>query len=367
MITLSQKARMNTLDRLKSLEERFAALEGQLADPAVASDRKRMAELGREHRDLDITIGIARRLAEAESRLRGAEEILANERDAEMRDLAEMEREESESQVAALTEELELRLMPRDPLDERNILLEIRAGTGGEEAGLFAGDLLRMYSRYAEERGWKIELLSSTEGEIGGFREVVALVTGESAYSVLKYESGVHRVQRVPVTETQGRIHTSAATVAVLPEAGETAIEVKDSEVRVDTMCASGPGGQGVNTTYSAVRLLHIPTGMIVTCQDERSQKKNLAKAMNVLRSRLLEAKIRAEIEARSAHRKQMVGSGDRSERIRTYNFPQNRLTDHRINLTLYSLDRIMEGDLDDLLKALRRADMQKRMEEMAN
>jgi peptide chain release factor 1 len=358
---------MSTIARLRSLEDRFAALEGQLADPAVTSDRKRMADLGREHRELEITIGIARRLADSESRVRGAQEILSSEKDAEMRQLAEVELEEAESQVAALGEELEERLMPKDPLDDRNILLEIRAGTGGEEAGLFAGDLLRMYTRYAEERGWKIELMSSTEGDLGGFREVVALVTGENAYSVFKYESGVHRVQRVPVTETQGRIHTSAATVAVLPEAEETDIEVKESEVRVDTMCASGPGGQGVNTTYSAVRLLHIPTGMIVTCQDERSQKKNLAKAMNVLRSRLLEAKLRAEIEARSAHRKQMVGSGDRSERIRTYNFPQNRLTDHRINLTLYSLDRVMEGNLEDLLKALRRADMQKRMESMAN
>ncbi len=358
---------MNTLDRLKSLRDRFAALEGQLADPAVTSDRKRMAELGREHRDLEITIRIARRLADAEAGVHGAAEILASEKDPDMRALAEAEAEESEALVATLSEELELRLMPRDPLDDRNILLEIRAGTGGEEAGLFAGDLLRMYSRYAEERGWKIELLSSTEGDLGGFREVVALITGEGAYSIMKYESGVHRVQRVPVTETQGRIHTSAATVAVLPEAEETDIEVKESEVRVDTMCASGPGGQGVNTTYSAVRLLHIPTGMIVTCQDERSQKKNLAKAMNVLRSRLLEEKIRTEVNARSAHRKQMVGSGDRSERIRTYNFPQNRLTDHRINLTLYSLDRVIEGDLDNLLKALRRADMQKRMEEMAN
>jgi peptide chain release factor 1 len=358
---------MSTIARLRSLEDRFAALEGQLADPSVTSDRRRMADLGREHRELEITIGIAKRLADAEARVRGAQEILSTEKEPEMRQLAEVELEEAEANVGTLGEELEERLMPRDPLDDRNILLEIRAGTGGEEAGLFAGDLLRMYSRFVEERGWKLELMSSTEGDLGGFREVVALVTGENAYSVLKYESGVHRVQRVPVTETQGRIHTSAATVAVLPEAEETDIEVKESEVRVDTMCASGPGGQGVNTTYSAVRLLHIPTGMIVTCQDERSQKKNLAKAMNVLRSRLLEAKLRAEIEARSAHRKQMVGSGDRSERIRTYNFPQNRLTDHRINLTLYSLDRVMEGNLEDLLKALRRADMQKRMESMAN
>jgi len=358
---------MDTLERLRSLKDRFAALEGQLADPAVTSDRKRMADLGREHRELEITIGIARRLADAEAGVRGAREILAAEKDPEMRQLAEAELEESEAQVNTLSEDLELRLMPRDPLDDRNILLEIRAGTGGEEAGLFAGDLFRMYSRFAEERDWRIELISSTEGEIGGFREVVALVTGAGAYSVLKYESGVHRVQRVPVTEGQGRIHTSAATVAVLPEAEETDIEVKESEIRVDTMCASGPGGQGVNTTYSAVRLLHIPTGMIVSCQDERSQRKNLAKAMNVLRSRLLEEKMRAEMQARSAHRKQMVGSGDRSERIRTYNFPQNRLTDHRINLTLYSLDRVMEGGLDELLKALRRADMQKRMEAMAD
>ena len=352
-------------ERLQDLEHRRQAIEGELSDPAAAGEPRRLADLGREHSELTETIRVARNLAAAENRLAEAEELLQSESDEEMRELAEADSEEAREQAEALTEELQLRLMPRDPLDERNLLLEIRAGTGGDEAALFAGDLLRMYSRYAEEMGWKVELVSRTESGLGGFREVIVSIKGQNAYSHLKYEGGVHRVQRVPVTETQGRIHTSAATVAVLPEAEETDLEIKDSEVRVDTMCASGPGGQGVNTTYSAVRLVHLPSGMIVSCQDERSQRKNLAKAMQVLRSRLLEKKMRDEDAARSASRKKMVGTGDRSERIRTYNFPQNRVTDHRINLTLYCLDRVVEGDLDQLVKSLRKAEMQELMEEM--
>ncbi len=352
--------------RLKQLQERFDALEGQLSDPQVASNPRRLAELGREHHELGQTIQLARRLVDTESRLAQAEDLIENERDEEMRELAEADAEEARDLVETLTEELEIRLLPKDPLDDRNLLLEIRAGTGGDEAGLFAGDLLRMYTRYAETIGWKVELVSQTEGELGGFREVIVSIKGNGAYSVLKHESGVHRVQRVPLTETQGRIHTSAATVAVLPEAEETDIEIKESDLRIDTMCASGPGGQGVNTTYSAVRILHLPTGLIVTCQDERSQLKNKAKAMGVLRSRLLEEQLRKDIAARSANRKQMVGSGDRSERIRTYNFPQNRITDHRINLTLYCLDRVMEGDLDDILRPLRKAELAQKMADLA-
>ncbi|MGF1573185.1 MAG: peptide chain release factor 1, partial [Sumerlaeia bacterium] len=246
------------------------------------------------------------------------------------------------------------------------ILLEIRAGTGGDEAGLFGMDLLKMYTRYADLKGWKTELISIQETEVGGLREAVMGIKGERAYSFLKFESGVHRVQRVPATETQGRIHTSAATVAVLPEAEESDVDIRESDLRIDTMCASGPGGQGVNTTHSAVRILHLPTGLIVTCQDERSQIKNKAKAMVVLRARLLEEQIRKDQQSRSANRKEMVGSGDRSERIRTYNFPQNRLTDHRINLTLYSLETIVQGQLDAVLNALRKEELSQKMAELS-
>lgn len=356
----------NTKERLQHLEDRFAALEGQLADPNVASDQRRMADLGREHAELTDTIALARRLAAAEERLDQARDLLRTEKDEEMRELAAMDVEECEPLVAQLGEELQFRLIPRDPLDDRNILLEVRAGTGGEEAALFAADLLRMYTRYGERHGWKVELLSATESDMGGFREVVAEVRGDKAYSMLKHEAGVHRVQRIPVTETQGRVHTSAATVAVMPEAEEADIEIRDGDLKIDTFRASGAGGQHVNKTESAVRFTHIPSGIVVSCQDERSQMKNRAKAMQVMRARLLEMKIREEEAARSAQRKSMVGSGDRSERIRTYNFPQNRLTDHRINLTVYSLDRVMEGELDEVLGALRRAELSERMEMLA-
>lgn len=362
-----KKKEITTAERVSMLREHLAEVENQLGSPEVASDRKRMANLGREHTRLEETLALAQRLADAESRLNQAEEILETERDEEMRELAEAEAEETRAEVEALGQELQMRLLPPDPLDERNLMLEIRAGTGGEEAAIFAGDLLRMYTRYAEGKGWRTELISSTESDKGGFREVIISVSGNGVYTALKHESGTHRVQRVPVTETQGRIHTSAATVAVLPEAEETDIEIKESEIRVDTMCASGPGGQGVNTTYSAVRLLHIPTGMIVTCQDERSQIKNKDKALKVLRSRLLEQKRFEEEKARSDMRKGMVGSGDRSGRIRTYNFPQNRVTDHRINLTLYSLDKVIEGEMDELLGALRKEEVARRMEELAS
>jgi len=355
-----------TADRLDSLLQRFAALEGQLGDPTLSGDPKRLRELAREHATLSETIALARRLSAAESRLDQARELLATESDPEMRALAQADVDEATPEIATLGEELEFRLIPRDPLDERNLVLEIRAGTGGDEAGLFAADLLRMYSRYAETKGWVVEMIGSTESDIGGFREVVVSVKGENAYSVLKYEGGVHRVQRVPATEAQGRIHTSAATVAVLPEAEETDVELRESDIKVDTFRASGAGGQHVNKTESAVRFTHIPTGLVVSCQDERSQIKNRAKAMQVLRARLLEMKLQAERSARSADRKAMVGSGDRSERIRTYNFPQNRVTDHRINLTIYSLDRVIEGDLDPLTTALRRAEMAEKMEKMA-
>jgi peptide chain release factor 1 len=303
----------------------------------------------------------------AEGNLDQARAMILSESDSEMRDLAATEAEEAESTVASLTRKLQLRLLPPDPLDARNLILEIRAGTGGDEAALFASDLLRMYSRYAEKRGWRFEAMSLTPSELGGLREVIVSVAGDGAWSLLKFEGGTHRVQRVPATETQGRIHTSAATVAVLPEAEETDIKVDEKDLRIDTMCASGPGGQGVNTTYSAVRIVHVPSGLIVQCQDERSQIKNREKAMTVLRARLLERKMAEEHATRSALRKDMVGSGDRSGRIRTYNFPQNRLTDHRINLTIYSLDRVIEGEMGLVLEALREAELQEKLAEISH
>lgn len=359
---------MNSLTnvaRLAQLRAHLQELENQLSAPEAAADPERLAALGREHTTLTGTVALAARLVAEESRLDQAREILASEKDSELRELAALDAEEAAVAVERLNEEMQFALLPPDPLAGRNILLEIRAGTGGEEAALFAADLLRMYTRYAETRSWRMELLSSTDSDLGGFREVIVKVAGADAYAALKFESGTHRVQRVPKTETQGRIHTSAATVAVLPEAEETDIEIKDADLRIDTMCASGPGGQGVNTTHSAVRIVHLPTGLIVTCQDERSQIKNKAKALTVLRTRLLEMKHEEERRARSDLRKGMVGSGDRSERIRTYSFPQNRVTDHRINLTLYNLEQFIAGDMTDLVRALQREELNQRLAEV--
>jgi peptide chain release factor 1 len=360
-------ATVTARERLAALERHLGEVENQLGSPAIQGDARRTRELGREHSRLTETIRVARALVAAEERVAQAQELLATEKDPELRALAEAELAEAGPQVESLGRQLQVLLLPPDPLDGRNILLEIRAGTGGEEAALFAADLMRMYLRFGESQGWRMEIMSSTESERGGFREVILGVAGPTAYSLLKHESGTHRVQRVPETETQGRIHTSAATVAVLPEAEEADVEIRDADLRIDTMCASGPGGQGVNTTYSAVRIVHLPTGMIVTCQDERSQTKNKAKALTVLRTRLLEMRMNEEAQARSDLRKGMVGSGDRSQRIRTYNFPQNRLTDHRINLTLYDLDNIIEGHLGPLLEALRREELNRRLEELGS
>jgi peptide chain release factor 1 len=298
------------------------------------------------------------------SNIEDAREILSQETDDEMREMAKMEIEELESKIEPLEEKIKFLLLPADPEDAKNAILEIRAGTGGDEASIFAGDLFRMYSKYCERKGWKMEVTHFTEGTSGGYKEIVANISGNSVYGIMKYESGVHRVQRVPKTETQGRIHTSAASVVVLPEADEFDVELNDKDIRKDTYCSSGPGGQSVNTTYSAIRLTHIPTGIVVTCQDEKSQLKNLAKAMKVLRTRLYEREYSKYLEEISSKRKTMVSTGDRSAKIRTYNWPQGRVTDHRINLTLYNLNAILDGDLQELIEKLQMAENAERLKE---
>ncbi|RMF42507.1 MAG: peptide chain release factor 1 [Deltaproteobacteria bacterium] len=338
--------------KLDEVEERFREVESLLADPATMADQKRYLGLTREHADLAEVVRVYGEYRRVGEELEGNRELLRDE-DADLREMARAEIPDLEERQRQLEEELKLLLLPRDPNDDKNVILEIRAGTGGDEAALFAGDLFRMYSRYAEQRGWKVELLSASESDAGGFKEVVAMVSGDRVFSRLKFERGTHRVQRVPETETQGRIHTSACTVAVLPEAEDVDVEINPSDLRIDLFRASGAGGQHVNKTESAVRITHIPTGIVVSCQDEKSQHKNRARAMKVLQARLFD-QIQAEQNARqAADRKSQVGSGDRSERIRTYNFPQGRCTDHRIGLTLYKLDQIMQGDLDEVIDAL--------------
>jgi len=329
--------------KLDEVEARFESLTARMGDPDIASNPKRYAEIAREQAGLAETVETWRTHKATAEELESAKELLGDP-DAEMREMARAEVDELQTRLTALKSQLQLLLLPKDPNDEKNILLEIRAGTGGDEASLFAGNLLRMYTRYAEGLRFKVELTSASETEVGGYKEVIALISGKGVYARLKFESGVHRVQRVPDTETQGRIHTSACTVAVLPEAEEVEVQLTDADVRVDVFRASGPGGQSVNTTDSAVRLTHIPSGLVVTCQDEKSQHKNKAKAMKVLAARLLQSEKAKADKEQSDTRRAMVGSGDRSERIRTYNYPQNRVTDHRINCTLYKLDTIMEG-----------------------
>lgn len=340
------------IDKLKDIEKKHEELTRLLLDPAVMADHKRYQKVSKEQSDLAPIveiIGIYRKLL---SDMEEAEELLGS-REPEMQELAQAELAGLREKKPELERELMLMLMPRDPRDEKNVILEIRAGTGGEEAGLFAADLFRMYSRYAEARRWKVEVMDSNPTGVGGLREVVASIQGKGAYSRLKYESGVHRVQRVPATEASGRIHTSAATVAVLPEAEDVDVAIEEKDLRVDTFCSSGPGGQGVNTTYSAVRIVHLPTNLVVQCQDSRSQIKNREKALKVLRSRLYEMELQAKEKERADERKSQVGTGDRSERIRTYNFPQNRVSDHRVGVTLHKLDRVMEGGLDELLDSV--------------
>ena len=341
-------------DKLDSIEKRFKELETQLSDSTVMQDMKKYSELMKEHASTKEIVDSYNLYKKTVSQLEEAREMAGSESDPELKEMAKEEIKELEEQKENQIKELRTLLIPKDPLDLKNIIMEIRAGTGGDEAALFAADLFRMYSKYSELKKWKIEIMSSHESGLGGFKEIVFSVSGKNVYENMKFESGVHRVQRIPETESGGRIHTSAVTVAVLPEAEETDIQINPEDLKIDVYRSSGPGGQCVNTTDSAVRMTHIPTGLVVICQDEKSQIKNRAKALRVLRSRLYEMEEAKKQKERSEARKNQVGSGDRSERIRTYNFPQNRLTDHRINLTLYKLDLIINGELDELLDALK-------------
>lgn len=351
--------------RLDAVEARYEELQGRLGDPQILSNQAAFTQLNREVAQLREVVEAWRELRDARRQLDEARDLMRDD-DLEMRALARVDADELEVRIPAMERALSILLLPRDPLDDRSVFLEIRAGTGGDESSLFSGDLFEMYQRYAATRGWRVEIVSQSEGTVGGFKEIVANVSGSQVYSSLKWESGTHRVQRVPATETQGRIHTSACTVAILPEADEVDIKIEAKDLRIDTFRASGVGGQHVNRTDSAVRITHIPTNTVVACQEERSQLKNKERAMKVLLSRIAEAERERAHAVRADARKAQVGSGDRSERIRTYNFPQNRLTDHRINLTLYKLDRVMQGDLDELFDALQ-ADHQARLLEAAN
>lgn len=341
------------LEKLEGVRLRFEEIGQQITDPAVISDVKRFVQLNKEYRELEEVVEVYKRYKMLSNNIEEARTIIANEKDAEMRDMAREELDTLSVKVEPMEEELKLLLIPKDPQDSKNAILEIRAGTGGDEASIFAGDLFRMYIKFCEKQGWKLQVTSSADGTAGGFKEIIAEVSGKNVYGVLKYESGVHRVQRVPQTETQGRVHTSAATVAVLPEADEFDIDLSMNDVRKDTFCSSGPGGQSVNTTYSAIRLTHIPSGIVVQCQDEKSQIKNFEKAFNELRTRLYNLEYQKYMDEISSKRKTMVSTGDRSAKIRTYNYPQGRVTDHRINLTLYNLSAIMDGEIIEIIDKL--------------
>lgn len=353
----------DVLDRLQAVENRYEKLNELLSDPEVISDTNKLREYSKEQSDIQETVEVYREYKDVREQLKDAKAMLEEKLDAEMRDMVKEEVSELESQEKTLSERLKILLVPKDPNDDKNVIVEVRGAAGGDEAALFAGDLYRMYSRYAEVQGWKTEIIEASYTELGGYKEIIFMINGKGAFAKLKFENGAHRVQRVPETESGGRIHTSTATVAVLPEAEEVEIDIHEKDVRVDTFASSGPGGQSVNTTMSAVRLTHLPTGVVVSCQDEKSQIKNKEKAMKVLRARVYD-KFRQEAQAEyDQNRKQAVGTGDRSERIRTYNFPQNRVTDHRIGLTIQKLDQILQGKLDDFINALVMEDQAQKME----
>ena len=355
---------MEIIDKLEDIKTKWETLGEQLNDPEIIGDMKRFVKINKDYKELEPIVIAFKEYKNLLANIEEAREILKNEKDDDMREMAQEELEASEQRRDVIEEEIRLMLIPKDPTDDKNAVMEIRAGSGGDEASIFAGDLYRMYIRYCETKGWKIELVEMNEGTAGGFKEVVFNVIGDGAYGLLKFESGVHRVQRVPKTETQGRIHTSAASVVVLPEAEEFDVELNEKDIRKETFCASGPGGQSVNTTYSAVRLTHIPSGIVVSCQDEKSQIKNLATAMKVLRTRLYEREYNKYLESIASQRKTMVSTGDRSAKIRTYNYPQGRVTDHRINLTIYNLQAIIDGDINEIIEKLQMAENAERLKE---
>ncbi len=346
-------AEQSLLEKLDGLQFKFEEISTMITDPAVIADMKRFVKLNKEYHELELLMNARKEYKNLLSNYEEAKLILETENDPEMREMAKLEIDEAEPKIAKMEDEIRLLLIPADPEDGKNAIVEIRGGTGGDEAAIFAGDLFRMYSKYCESKGWKVQVTSFNEGTSGGYKEIVFEVSGESVYGTMKYESGVHRVQRVPATETQGRVHTSAATVAVLPEAEEFDIELKETDIRTDIFCASGHGGQSVNTTYSAIRLVHIPTGITVQCQDEKSQLKNKAKAMIELRTRIYNMEYQKYLDNIASKRKTMVSTGDRSAKIRTYNYPQGRVTDHRINLTLYNLQAIMGGEIQEIIDGL--------------
>ncbi|AOC92789.1 peptide chain release factor 1 [Bacillus amyloliquefaciens] len=355
------------LDRLQSIEQRYEKLNELLSDPEVVNDPKKLREYSKEQSDIQETVEVYRQYRDASEQLADAKAMLEDKLDADMREMVKEEISELQRETENLSERLKVLLIPKDPNDDKNVIMEIRGAAGGEEAALFAGNLYRMYSRYAEVQGWKTEVMEASVTGTGGYKEIIFMITGKGAYSKLKYENGAHRVQRVPETESGGRIHTSTATVACLPEAEEVEVDIHEKDIRVDTFASSGPGGQSVNTTMSAVRLTHLPTGVVVSCQDEKSQIKNKEKAMKVLRARVYD-KFQQEAQAEyDQNRKSAVGSGDRSERIRTYNFPQNRVTDHRIGLTIQKLDQILEGKLDEVVEALIVEDQSSKLQQAEN
>jgi peptide chain release factor 1 len=352
------------IDKLEAIKSRYEEIAKQMSDPSAMADMKRYVKLNKDYKELEPIVEAYNKYANIIGNIKNAKEILDKERDAEFRAMAKEELEELIPARDDMEEEIRVLLIPKDPQDSKNAVMEIRAGTGGDEASIFAGDLFRMYQKFCETKKWKFDVINVNEGTVGGFKEVVIEISGDGVYGMLKFESGVHRVQRVPKTETQGRVHTSAASVVVLPEADEFDIELNDKDIRKDTFCSSGPGGQSVNTTYSAIRLTHIPSGIVVSCQDEKSQLKNLAKAMKVLRSRLYDLEYSKYLEEMSSKRKTMVSTGDRSAKIRTYNWPQGRVTDHRIGLTMYNLQQFIDGDLEETIEKLQIAENAERLKE---